>query len=443
MNLYGWDVASALSLERANAELHGISDDLMQVFSYQEGGATVAGRFMDWQLVPGGSGSSVRLEVPFQMGYLTGMGPDKLGEPQPSLAGVVVTLEVPLQLVKTDVAQSDLKFHFGQLVDELSTIAVNPAHGDFTLKGVTDRSDTLTPTQLRGVGTLVARGLEKHADEIDHVFARVGGAAAVKGFPSPTASAFAYTEVGPDDQSTTGYLVVMGMLDGGDASGNQVEFDSELLDGFPEAVVAMSEEVFLRYLVMPMLPSLVGHGTSAGSFRWDEGRWAVVTTGSIGLDSVEPALITYYPQMDSMVMQVVGQQLTTSIQGSCDLKLGLRMTWSMSLADAMTYNPSLSAATFTQVGSPQVSYTLPPVTPDQSSWLTAFTNNGITWMLKGVANAVETAVASSVRNGLADRLGGIRLQQSPPVPIVWAGASAMKVTGVTLDDSLLVTASAA
>jgi len=423
VDLQGWDIASAMNADQVNAGLKAATDDVMTLFAYQESPALAAGRFLPWRLATGGSGEYVHLELPVSQGTLSGMGPDV------ALDGLTLRLQVPLKLVRTDPQQSDLRLDLHTLADGEQIDDIVHSGNAFTIDtpGVVDPTNRLTDTQRRAFAKLLAAGLAGRASEIDYAFARLGGAAGIAGFPPPVNAAFSYTDLG---DPPAGYLVILATIDARDTSGLSAQFEPELLDGDPAAVVALSGDIVLRSLLMPGLPGAIGHGTNPGSFRWDAPNEAVVSTTTIHLDSCKSGLITYYPQIDGLSIRIVGNQIQTVANGSCDLYLGLGLNYQLTVTHQLAWNAAASTAHFQQVGSPSISH---QVTGGGGSLLP------IAWLLGLIVDAIVTAIVTGISNAIAGNLGGMRLGDLAPVPIRWTtGAANLTVNDARLDDSLII-----
>jgi hypothetical protein len=412
-----------MSVDQVNAGLEAANDDVMTLFAYQEGGALAAGRVLPWRLATGGSGEYVHLELPVSQGTLSGVGSSA------ALDGLTLRLLVPLKLVSTGPQQSDLRPDLHTLADGTPIEDIVASGGAFTIDvpGVIDPTNRLSADQQRAFAKLLAAGLAGRAQELDYAFARLGGAAGIAGFPAPVNAAFSYADV---DDPPASYLVILATIDGRDTSGLDAQFEPELLDGHPAAVVAISGDVVLRQLLMPGLPAAIGHGTGAGSFRWDAGTEAVVSTGTIHLDSCKSGLITYYPQVDSLSIRIYGNQVQTVANGSCDLYLGLGLKFQLTVTHQLAWNGTAGAARFQQVGNPSISH---QVTGGGGSLLP------IAWLLSLIVDAIVTAIVTGISNAIAGNLGGMRLGDLAPVPIHWStGAAGLKVGDVRLDDALMI-----
>jgi hypothetical protein len=425
-------------MDAANAALAKADSGVMGVFSFSEPPALAAGRFGPWSLEPGGSGNQVQVAIPIVQGVLQGVP----GQPTFALDGVVIHLTVALVLKPSMLNAHDLLFGFKRGTPPLKS-GGNP---DVSLVRVEDPSGKVSSESINAIGMLVVDGLNAQADDVDYAFARIGAAVAqAMNWPPLAWVAFNYQEA----PARTGHLAILGMATG-DAGPTDPNTPKELL-GLAPLVMAMSGDLALQRLVQPMLPEIVGHNTSDANFGFDADAHALVlkdvklppilheltAPGHVDLDSVKPALITYYPIADHLSVSLDGANLAISASGSCDLYAGFSMTWSMDVRDGLVFDKASSSASFRRVGDPTVGYQTPSE-PDPvqvggpGGWLQA-------WLVEQMIGGIEDAVADSVRRGLVANLGGMHLDQTPSIPIQWSGAGGLALSGATLDDALVVT----
>ena len=436
LDLRGWDLVSVFSMESANAALAKSNEGVMGVFTFSETPVVAAGRFGPWRLEPGGSGSQVQLAIPVNIGYLQGMP----GEATSRFDGVVIRLRVTLEMQPSMPKTHDLVFGFDPKAPPLKS-GGNPK---VTLVGIDDPSGKIPPGDLDAISTLVVDGLNQQAGEVAHAFARLGAAVAqAMNWPELTATAFAYAESPPG----TGWLGILG-LTGTDDQPTDAKVPEQLLGAAP-LVTAMTADLVLQRLVKPMLPGMVGHGTTDAMFDFDPQDHALIIKNAtvaivhdpaavdVKLEPVTSGLVTYYPVIQHLKVTLSANQLVISATGWCDLYLGFSMTWSLDVREQMVFSAGASSVSFQQVGEPAVSYGTPPG-PDPvklggpGDWLKV-------WLLEKLLGTIEDAVASGVTAGLGAHLGGMHFDQTQQVPIHWSGADGLVLTGATLDDSLVVT----
>ena len=93
MDLFGWDTIFATTLSKANQALRAGMANLVSSFTFSESGFDLTGAFAPWQMVTGGAGKLLHMQVPIVSGTM------KSGSGSIDLAGLSVTVEVSLQLL--------------------------------------------------------------------------------------------------------------------------------------------------------------------------------------------------------------------------------------------------------------------------------------------------------------------------------------------------------
>lgn len=89
METYGWDTVFATTIDHANKALAASHDKLLPTFNFSMDGYQIDGAFGRWQIVPGGAGKLLHLELPIESGKMI----DRSGKSF-DVSGISVVVEV-------------------------------------------------------------------------------------------------------------------------------------------------------------------------------------------------------------------------------------------------------------------------------------------------------------------------------------------------------------
>lgn len=475
METSGWDLVSALSITAANAQLMLNTAITGAAFTFTwkpvpTSTIVVTGHFASWQLVTGGSGQKVHLAVTVASGSLSGT--TAMGSLGPwDLAGVAVTIEVPLLFVTGSSASSQL------LQFDFSTAGSVTSQSTVTVVGITlPTGSTIDSLHSGTVGNAIAECVYNNPASASHVFATLipnpanrmpkpyqvpksyqGGtqfydpttgtfngqvlipvgvpldeAYYVYNLPVISAYAFEYTV----SAGNTGidYLTIFSLaqITGDAVPTTTTDIDSSLVDFSSPVCLGLSARYFLKYVLMPQLPGAYGlrpGGWEFGLYHQspDIGRFnyqndQITSTGGIGLPSVSVNGIGYNPQIDSLAVTIVGTQLQTVISGSCDITSGVSITFSYTSHNS----PSLvnNQLVFTADPSPSTSY-------DTNMTTAAKVANVFSL---DTFYAISNAVGSSIFHSINNNLDGFGVSQLSPEFVQWTDYAIDTLGAVGLND---------
>jgi hypothetical protein len=422
MELHGWDTVSALSATAANRALAANSQRLITHF--QVSGSTLSGdyelqgEFGPWQIVPGGSGSLLRLALPIAAGTIR---PD--GGASIDLAGSSAVVDVSLQLLPAPDRQ-DLVFDLakaGQVGGAAGPGVVSPVHLDAPPATRTALGDTGTRLVLDGV----AEALAANADTVSFVFASLslvpsGGT----GWLTPASMAFVYAEVAGGG----GQLCVLGSSSDQGAATLPHDVDPELFAGGGSLAFAISADLFLTKLISPSLPGVFGGGADSGCFGYDPARHVITAAHPFDTQSVKEGAIWYTPRVTSLSVGTVGSFLTFAGRGDCDLKAGISMSWWITSQYRMGFDPAGPSIFFSGDPNPQSGHTA-----DIPWW---FWIGGV--LVEEITEIVVQEIADSLAGELNGHLGTQGLGALAAQPVHWQGAPDFRVTGARLNDALMI-----
>lgn len=397
MNLFGWDTAYATHFQTLNAALKGATD-MPQAFSVSGSGLSASGRFGDWQVQPGSSGTLLHIASTLVSGKITGG-----NDPDGDLAGVIVTFEVDLTLLPTGVAgQKALRLNLqkaGKRASAADSGVVQPY--DLGPPGL-----SLGIAQQAFLPGALAQFLVDNAAAFSFAFARANLVApGAGGWLEPVSLAYSSYENGTDS-----YLVLYGATDGRDVSALPRSVDPALLSGPGPAYFAVSGGLFLNNVVRPVMPDVFA-GTSKADYGFDAATPAVTSGASIHLPGVKSGAIWYYPILDHVRVTLDGAHVVIAVSGSADLYMGMSMTFSVTSRCPASFDPAKDVIAIARDPSPSSSH-----------------DSHIPWydyLLGLIPDVIMAIVVPIIAGDVADTLGkelsGIAFAKAGPQSVAWPG----------------------
>ncbi|MBO2011380.1 TULIP family P47-like protein [Hymenobacter negativus] len=416
MNTYGWDSVFALSVPAANKQLAANMSKLLETFNFNYTGGLaptqIQGTFSPWQIVPGGSNSIIQLKLPIQSGTMNVSG---LGTYQ--LDGVAVEVQIPLAILPSTVTPQTQELAF-----DFSGTATNDSSGIVYIR--TDDPNQRVPTSYDTLlGDALIQCLLANKAAITYIFATIDLTPSANSWLTPVESVFSYqVPVG----SSTQYLSILSMTTAQDVSKLSRNVDPSLLNPADDWSMAISSSQFLRGVILPTLPGVFGHGTTASTFHYDSGQNAILNTQSFDTDEVKSGLIEYNPKITSLNMTVSGNALHSVTSGNCDLGVGISMTFTVTSNNAMVFNASQQTFTFNDDPNPTETHD----------------DNIPTWeevLFLGLVDVITMAVVHFVADDIADQLNTMTGTRSfagmSPDVVKWTGMNHLTVKAGGLSDS--------
>jgi hypothetical protein len=418
-SLGGWDTISSVSMAKVNQSLATSSAKLPAQFESHSAGASVNGTLGPWQIVTGGSGEYLYLGLPITGGTLS---IDGLGNVD--LSGLQAIMELSLRLVPS--ADGSLQ----NLCFSLQTAAPpgSPAApGLVTGVTVVDPTDRLGVAQKAVLLAEMAQFLVANASTVAYVFASINAVPPqTGGWLTPKQSVYYYTEtqgaLGP-----IGYLSILSVVDDRDVSQLLPVVPPRLLTSTPTMTFAIAAHLFLGTQVAPRLPAALGSSAAASNFVLDPTD-SIVNVSRFDLGGVTAGAITYHPQANSLHTRIVGGNLTTSVQGDCDLYAGISMSFSVACSNAFSFTPAGQTIAFAGDPSPQISH-----------------DEDIPWYLKwlsllvgAIVSAIVSLIADSLANSLTNNISGAAKTAIGDMSVQWVGVTAFTATSGVLDGALIL-----
>ena len=369
MNLHGMDTVSVIATSLANKSLAGSANTLVTEFSYREGDAKIAGRFGPWQIVAGGSGKQLHVDIPITSGEISGL-PRK---PKISLSGLTARVTLSLRLIPAPTGKDVHHLCF----DIEDTLAQN---GAAVPLAIIDPDNRLSTIESRVLGESLSASLSENADDISYVFAQVGKAGA--GPLEMPHHDWQYIETG-DGKS---FLAITGALL--PISGEE-DFDPLLLKNDANAVFALSKKAFCERILLPYLKS---------SFRpkcsFAIKKQQIVSTKPVHLPRLKSGLWWVEPTISKLTFELKKGELTVTAKTKSKMPLGTK--FDCTVVSHLKYHlDARHQVGFQTDPKPKVTYSvgLPGVLDTLIgwfvNWIVSFFHKPIVKMVSGIATALQ------------------------------------------------------
>lgn len=436
MQLYGWDTVFATSTAHANEALAQSKEAIALPFKHTDGDITVSGSAAGWSIVPGGSGQLIHLKVDIANGEY------KDGDETTEISGIGVVLEISLKLApasspdtgafKTDEPPQKLFLQFDlRTVNKLTPDSAlgwsaPRGAGAVTPVRIDDPSGKLGELDKMIISDAIAAFLVERSQYISTVLAEID---LVKhgetGWLAPTDTAYAYVE----RQDGVGALSIFSVTDGRSIENIERSIDPTLITADAEGYFAISPQMFLRNVILPMMPGAFGNGAKAKNFTFDVKANAIRNVGHLKANKTKG----YQPMIHSVTTTIKGGSLHTAVSGKCDMNfMGVEMSFSVSAVSPLTYDPKSQKIGFKEDPEPTSthSYSIPFWT--RALWYALAILPGV------IMDVVVSMISKSIANGLTGQTGNLMLAKNPPRTVHWAGAKEMQVKQAGLADAFFM-----
>ncbi|MFA5385888.1 MAG: TULIP family P47-like protein [Eubacteriales bacterium] len=416
MNNFGWDTVFALDSSQVNKTLSNSWGQLPQDFDYSEDGCRMSGRFSSWMVVNGGSGSLLHLKLPVISGSIV------LDSSKPAdLAGVAVIVEVDMRFLPSTVKAEtqELRMNLKQAIKPGTPGGEGLVVPITLVDPLGKLGQTYSSLFLEGI----ARWMVANAYRTTYVFAEINFAKPDwNSWLTPVQCAFVYAD--REGKTTPGYLGVLSVNSSRDTSTMERKIDPAILSVFDQlnAGYLISGDLFLQNVILPQMPRMYP-GTSPGDFKFSADDHQIQNTAKYPAEKVKSGAIWYYPEIKKLKMYIEGGELRTDIQGDCDLKAGISMTFTLNIKNTMSFDPNIQTVRFNSDPSPYGEHDA-----DIPWYFWFFTPIG-----KAITQIVVAAISDSIANSLKSDLS-INVKGIPTQSVHWTGAGQdMKVTRAGLN----------
>jgi hypothetical protein len=315
----GWDTISIVKQDQINSDLKSVWGEMDSHFSYlspEVGSYSIEGVFDCWQVIKGGGGSLLRMQLPIKSGSLN------INQSEISLAGTFAIIEITLTLVSLLNERSLLKTEYLNLAKSRSEII--PGKSGWILP-VTFLDST---GQVGIYSTLVldsiCQYLLAHPEQIDIVFAEINFAKS--GSPQwaiPKRSSYCYMD--------SGYLAVLSVCSDKDITNLPTDVDVAGLPPTASSFYVMSSELLLENIIFPGLQNIYQKCVSTDFKYLDRELFNI---RDLELNKIKSGALYYTPVVfkNKNIARVSGDLINISYVGNCDMYAGITMNWNGSVA---------------------------------------------------------------------------------------------------------------
>ena len=192
--------------------------------------------------------------------------------------------------------------------------------------------------------------------------------------------------------------------------------DQGAISGGHTGSYLISDVLFLRNVILPFLPTAYGAPSSA--FILDEAAHAIRNTGRFETIPVKSGAITYRPVINNLVVTTDGEGLLTTLDGSCDLKAGINMTFGIRTRNRSSFNAASKSIVFLPDPNPQSHHSA------DIPWYF--------WFLGPIAVLITELVVKLIADSIASQLDSLArdalsIARNPPQSVQWTGAHPLDV----------------
>jgi hypothetical protein len=343
MDTNGWDTVFVADISQINLSLLGSVSRLLPNFQFEDPSSAfyAMGELGNWQIVPGGSGSLLFLQITIANGTLADAGHIY------DTSGLQLVYKVALNLMPApDLPQNQqLRFHFRAFADDVTT-----NDGTIALVKTTDPSGKLTTVQAAGIGSAVGKALVEGANQVSFIFATINPLAASGiDWLVPQQSTYSYADVVGSDRH---WLGILSVNSGRPISGLSTTIDPSLLGPGQTVGLALSEGLFEAHMLIPALASALQTSPNYFGFANTAKGPGVVSNTPFDLPAVHDAGESYTPHITAVEAVIKDTNLELGISGTCAMGMNITMTFTSSAVLQATYSSASNGVTFTTVGSP-------------------------------------------------------------------------------------------
>ncbi|MEZ0092565.1 TULIP family P47-like protein [Streptacidiphilus sp. EB129] len=260
---------------------------------------SATGTFATWSLATGGSGSIVRMHIPFTAAITA-------GTTQLQVNGGIAYVEVKLAYIPQPPSAGTTPNNL-----KVRTTGGSPDDPVVTVSSVTYTPGPVDPSLVNVLEQLLGQWFNANLQEFQHVFATVNlgvnEAAGAFSWLSPTETNYAYID---NADITKALLGVLSMTDSRSDEGAVQEIAAGAIPAGARASFNMSLERFMTKMVLPSIPAEFPKAPT-GTFVLGNNDTQIAATSSFDLDPVNIAGVNYTPNVTSYTMTLTGSTLET------------------------------------------------------------------------------------------------------------------------------------
>ena len=417
MNLFGWDLVYAASVEVVNKKFTQLAKFKDQSFQcnlappYADEQVHVSGVFGAWSISANPSTKLIWLKLPLS----------NLNMESPStvlnVAASTVTLTVELNLGFVSATGSS---NLSQLGFAFADSKGPSSMGDSIKVVEFDDPGSKFNAFRGGVFKLaIITYLKEHASELNYVFASAFLHNGQADWLSPDNISFGIAK----REDHKAYLCLFGGM--GSNQGQPGQVDSLMFNSSDDIYLGFSSGLFMQRVVLP------GFHQRLNGYQIFNNN-GVLQGGSFKLPDVVVGLITYHPQVDSLQVSIAGTQLATTIQGSCDMYLGIRLSF--------TYS------SFSPIALDKESRSIKLLAPTNEAF-NHQVNMGdkggpeapmVSLIVKPIITVITNAIGDSIANVISKTGPGAGLR-FVPVQLQWSNVDFSRVNQAIIADNFFIT----
>jgi hypothetical protein len=426
MQTFGWDTVFVISNDRVNDALAKNLQSLLPTFAVQlesDPVITASGNFGSWAIVEGGDGKLLFMKLTIDKGkmeigpislpdHVRVIVPDLESVGEIVIDGVAIVLSVFLRVLpKPDASAQDLAFFMEHVAHSASD---SSTPGFVTVVNVIDPSGKLSSSQRTLLGAAITDYLVLNAKQISFAFASINLVPpGTNSWLTPVESDYAYLEkIGSAD----GYMAVLSVTTHRAIDQLPRMIDQNAIGGGHTGSYLISDVLFLGNVILPFLPT--AYKAAASAFVLDEAARAIRNVRSFETIPVTSGAITYHPVIHSLVVTTDGEGLITTLNGSCDLKAGINMTFGITTHNRASFNADRKSIAFLPDPNPQSRHSA------DIPWYF--------WFLGPIAVLITELVVKLIADSIASQLDSLArdalsIAKNPPQSVQWTGAHLLDV----------------
>jgi hypothetical protein len=308
----GWDTISIIKQDTINSELRntwGSVDSSISYTIYDDEG-TVNGKFAPWQIIEGGGGRLLRMELPIEQGNM------EVNNKSFDLDGISIIIGLTLTLMP-QADKSILKTQYAHITKSPSDI---PDDNEGWIVPITITGDNGTLGAYKEVLLdSICDYLIKNPEQLILTFAEIR--LVQDGCPDwllPKRTAYSYLD--------TGYLCVLAVCDDRSITDLPLDIDVSGLTSGSDSYFVVSSKTVLKNMILPSVISLY---ENASINDFDVQDLCFYNTRELDMHDVKSGAIYYTPVVRSGGNQgeIVGDEIAVYYDGYCDMYLGIDMYW--------------------------------------------------------------------------------------------------------------------
>ena len=325
MNTKGWDIVSFTSTVHLNSAIHDTWKEENAFFDIVSPDYSLHGKFDIWNVVDGGGGRYIRMELPVTKAVFSVEGREDM-----DLSGMVIAADVMLNFFESadsekNAGRSELKFDFKRVVSPTKQAEAHSfcnEEGGFVLPisiwNISAEAEIFEGVILESI----CQYLVDNPHKVNSVFANItyanGGS---RDWLKPVHCAYSYLD------GKTKYLAIMAVCTERTISDLPLDIDISGIDkSSGDTFFVISSEWFLKNVITNTLAGMFRTGADAFFLSGDR----LTNNRRVSLPSITVGAIDYDPHVSAggVAAYIAGSSLSVNLNsGYCDLYLGITMSW--------------------------------------------------------------------------------------------------------------------